>query len=341
MNLETLRKTAAQMVAPGKGILAIDESFPTIKKRFDGIGVESNETSRQSYRGLLIDNPGGADYISGVILFDETIRQTSVNGVKFVDLLERQGVLPGIKVDTGAKDLAGHDGEKITEGLDGLRERLAEYRALGAEFAKWRAVIIIGDNGLPSRGCIEANTHALSRYAALCQEAGLVPMVEPEVLMEGNHSIAKCERATGETLKTLFEALYRQRVALEGIILKVNMVVPGKDCPDQVTDEVVADHTLRCLRNTVPAMVPGIVFLSGGLPSRMATLYLHTMNARYDKPPWRLSFSYGRALQEDCLKTWGGDPENIVTAQAALLHRERCNSLAALGQYAVAKDQVT
>ncbi len=339
MNPATLRHTAEQMVAQGKGILAIDESLPTIKKRFDSIGIESNETSRRNYREILIDNPGGADYISGMILFDETIRQKSADGTPFVDLLEQQEIMPGIKVDTGAKALAMHDGEKITEGLDGLRERLAEYCVLGARFAKWRAVITIGDGGRPSRGCMAANAHALARYAALCQEAGLVPIVEPEVLMDGNHSIATCERSTSETLKALFDALYHQRVLLEGTILKVNMVVPGKNCSEQASAAEVADRTLGCLKNTVPASVPGIVFLSGGLPSRTATLYLHTMNAGGGVLPWRLSFSYGRALQADCLQTWGGEAANIAAAQAALLHRERCNSLAVLGRYIAAEDQ--
>jgi fructose-bisphosphate aldolase, class I len=332
MSGNDLASIAQAMVAPGKGILAIDESLGTIKKRFDGINVDSTEENRRAYRELLITAPGGGEYISGMILFDETIRQQTRDGVPFVQALADQGILPGIKVDAGAKDLAGHPGEKVTEGLDGLRERLAEYAQLGAKFAKWRAVITIGE-GIPSSDCIEANAHALARYAALCQEAGLVPIVEPETLMDGDNTIERCYEVTERTLRTVFSELYRQRVATEHTILKVNMVVPGKKCPVQADVGQVADLTVRCLKNTVPAALPGIVFLSGGQSARDATVHLNAMNSKYPDLPWPLSFSYGRALQEPSLKAWAGRPENVEAAQAALLHREKCNSLAALGRY--------
>ncbi len=332
MSGNDLASIAQAMVAPGKGILAIDESLGTIKKRFDSIKVESTEENRRAYRELLITAPGGGEYISGMILFDETIRQQTRDGVPFVQVLADQGILPGIKVDAGAKDLAGHPGEKVTEGLDGLRERLAEYAQLGAKFAKWRAVITIGQ-AIPSPGCIEANAHALARYAALCQEAGLVPIVEPETLMDGDNTIERCYEVTELTLRTVFSELYRQRVVTEHTILKVNMVVPGKKCPDQAGVEQVADLTVRCLKNTLPAALPGIVFLSGGQGARDATVHLNAMNTKYPGLPWPLSFSYGRALQEPSLKAWAGRPENVEAAQAALLHREKCNSLAALGRY--------
>jgi fructose-bisphosphate aldolase, class I len=332
MSGNDLASIAQAMVAPGKGILAIDESLGTIRKRFDSIHVESTEANRRAYRELLITAPGGGQYISGMILFDETIRQKTGDGAPFVQVLADQGILPGIKVDTGAKDLAGHPGEKITEGLDGLRERLAEYVQLGAKFAKWRAVITIAE-GIPSSSCIEANAHALARYAALCQEAGLVPVVEPETLMDGDNTIERCYEVTELTLRTVFRELYRQRVVTERTILKVNMVVPGKKCPDQAGVEQIADLTVRCLRNTVPAALPGIVFLSGGQSARDATVHLNAMNRKYPDLPWPLSFSYGRALQEPCLKAWAGRADNVEAAQAALLHREKCNSLAALGRY--------
>jgi fructose-bisphosphate aldolase class I len=330
--MNELEQTARAMVARGKGILAIDESLPTIKKRFDSIRIESTEDHRRTYRDLLITNPGGAEYISGMILFDETMRQKTADGVPFPEALIKQGIMPGIKVDTGARDLAGHPGEKVTEGLDGLRDRLADYKKLGARFAKWRAVITIGD-GIPSTGCIEANAHALARYAALCQEAGIVPMVEPEVLMDADNTIGRCYDVTLATLKTLFNELYRQRVTLEHTILKVNMVIAGKNCPVQASVQEVADHTVRCLLNTVPAALPGIVFLSGGQSAQLATAHLNAMNKTYARLPWPLSFSYGRALQDPCLKAWAGKKENIKTAQSALLHREKCNSLACLGAY--------
>ena len=332
MHAQELEATARAMVASGKGILAIDESFPTIKKRFDSISIESTEENRRDYRDLLITAPGGGEYISGMILFDETIRQSTVGGTPFPEALIKQGILPGIKVDNGAKDMAGHPGEKITEGLDGLRERLAEYKALGAEFAKWRAVITIG-NGLPTMSCIEANAHALARYAALCHEAGIVPIIEPEVLMEADNDIDRCYEVTEATLKTVFDVLYRQRVAFEHTILKTNMVISGKKCPVQAGVQEVADKTVRCLLSTVPASLPGIVFLSGGQSAGLATAHLNAMNAGYPHLPWPLSFSYGRALQDPCLKAWAGRKENVKAAQAALLHREKCNSLACLGKY--------
>ncbi len=332
MSAQELETTARAMVARGKGILAIDESLPTIKKRFDSIAVESTEENRRAYRDLLITNPGGNEYISGMILFDETIRQATADGTPFPQALIRQGIMPGIKVDTGAKDLAGHTGEKITEGLDGLRERLAEYKKLGARFAKWRAVITIGD-GIPSSACIEANAHALARYTALCQEAGMVPIVEPEVLMDADNTIERCYEVTEITLKTVFNVLFHQGVITEHTILKTNMVISGKKCKTQAGVHEVADQTVRCLLNTVPASLPGIVFLSGGQSAEIATMHLNAMNANYKNLPWPLSFSYGRALQDPCLKAWAGRKENVTTAQVALLHREKCNSLACLGKY--------
>jgi fructose-bisphosphate aldolase class I len=336
--MNELEQTAKAMVARGKGILAIDESLPTIKKRFDSIKIESTEDNRRAYRDLLITNPGSGAYISGMILFDETMRQKTADGVPFPEALIKQGIIPGIKVDAGAKDLAGHPGEMVTEGLDGLRGRLAEYKKLGTRFAKWRAVITIGD-GIPSNGCIEANAHALARYAALCQEAGIVPMVEPEVLMDADNTIDRCYDVTLATLKAVFDELYHQRVAKEHTILKVNMVIAGKKCPVQASVQEVADKTVRCLVNTVPAALPGIVFLSGGQSAQLATAHLNAMNKTYPNLPWPLSFSYGRALQDPCLKAWAGKKENIKSAQAALLHREKCNSLACLGKYTEAMEQ--
>ena len=338
MSTQTLDQTARTMVAKGKGILAIDESFPTIKKRFDSINIDSNEESRRAYRELLITSPGGAEYISGMILFDETLRQSTADGTSFPEALKKQGILPGIKVDTGAKDMAGHPGEKVTEGLDGLRDRLAEYKQLGARFAKWRAVITIGD-GVPTPACIEANAHALARYAALCQEAGIVPMVEPEVMMDADNTIDRCYEVTERTLKTVFDALYSQDVATEHTILKTNMVISGKKCPVQAGIQEVAEKTVHCLLNTVPAALPGIVFLSGGQSAELATAHLNAMNKTYRDLPWPLSFSYGRALQEPCLKTWAGKHENVAAAQAALIHREKCNSLACLGEYSDTMEQ--
>jgi len=338
---QELADTAKAMVARGKGILAIDESSPTCKKRFATINLESTEENRRAYRDLLITSPGGHQYVSGMILFDETIRQSTSAGTPFPEALVEQGILPGIKVDTGAKALAGHAGEKVTEGLDGLRERLLEYRALGARFAKWRAVVTIGDH-IPSHACIEANAHALARYAALCQEQGLVPMVEPETLMDADNDIETCYQVTLHALKTLFAELHKQRVATEHTILKVNMVVSGKQCSRQATVEEVARQTVRCLLNAVPAAVPGIVFLSGGQSPELATAHLNAMNASYENLPWPLSFSYGRALQAPCLEAWQGKAENVAAAQKALLHREKCNSLACTGAYkdAMEKDAV-
>lgn len=327
-----MEKTAAAMVAKGRGILAIDESFPTIKKRFDSIGIESTEENRRAYRDLLITAPGGAEHISGMILFDETIRQSTAAGIPFPQALHEQGIMAGIKVDAGAKDMAGHPGEKVTEGLDGLRARLAEYRELDARFAKWRAVITIGE-GIPSNACIEANAHALARYAALCQEAGIVPMVEPEVLMDADNTIERCYDVTLHTLKTVFNELYKQGVSMEHTILKVNMVISGKKCPVQAGVQQVADMTVRCLLNAVPAALPGIVFLSGGQSALLATQHLNAMNASHPDLPWPLSFSYGRALQEPALKTWAGKQDNVAAAVQALLHREKCNGLACLGRY--------
>jgi len=331
MSIKELDQTAEAMVAAGKGILAIDESAPTIKNRLDSINTESTEVSRRDYRDLLITNPGGNEYISGMILFDETIRQSTSDGTPFAEALDKQGIMTGIKVDTGAKELAGHPGEKVTEGLDGLRDRLAEYKKLGAKFAKWRAVITIV-------GCIEANVHALARYASLCQEAGIVPMVEPEVLMDGDHSIELCYEVTEATLKALFNELYKQSVSLEHTILKVNMIVSGKDCSEQADVDDVADMTVNCLLNTVPAALPGIVFLSGGQSAKMATTHLNAMNTTYGSLPWPLSFSYGRALQAPCLAAWQGKEENVAKAQEILLHREKCNSEASLGEYDAEKD---
>ena len=327
-----LETTATAMVAKGKGILAIDESFPTIAKRFKSIDIESNEQNRQAYRDLLINNAGASDFISGMILFDETMRQSGKDGTPFPESLIKQGIMPGIKVDTGAKDLALHPGEKVTEGLDGLRERLAEYRELGARFAKWRAVITIGD-GIPSNACIEANSHALARYAALCQEAGIVPMVEPETLMDADNTIDTCYEVTARTLNTLFSELNGQGVNIKHTILKVNMVVSGKKCSQQAGIDEVAEKTVKCLLAEVPAELAGIVFLSGGQSAELATAHLNAMNAANPDLPWPLSFSYGRALQEPCLKAWSGKDENIAAAQGALLKREKLNSLACLGQY--------
>jgi fructose-bisphosphate aldolase, class I len=324
--------TAKAMVARGKGILAIDESLPTIEKRFKIIGIESTEENRRAYRELLITASGSSEFISGMILFDETMRQSTSDGIPFPKALIDQGIMPGIKVDKGAKDLAGHAGEKVTEGLDGLRERLQEYRNLGAKFAKWRAVITIGE-GIPSSACIAANCHALARYAGLCQEAGIVPMVEPEVLMDADNTIDTCYEVTEKTLTTLFSDLKNQGVTIGHTILKVNMVISAKLCPQQAGISEVAEKTIRCLKATVPAELPGIVFLSGGQSPELATAHLNAMNAANADLPWPLSFSYGRALQEPCLKVWAGKTENLNKAQKALLHREKCNSLACLGGY--------
>jgi fructose-bisphosphate aldolase, class I len=339
MSAAELEATAKAMVANGKGILAIDESTPTIGKRFDTINLESNEENRRTYRDLLITNPGGNEYISGMILFDETIRQSTSDGVPFAKALIDQGIMPGIKVDTGAKEFALHANEKITEGLDGLRDRLAEYKELGAKFAKWRAVITIGEN-IPSQACIDANAHALARYAGLCQEAGIVPMVEPEVLMDADNTIETCYEVTEKTLSTLFATLKSQDVSIEHTILKTNMVISGKQCSTQADVQEVADQTVKCLLANVPAELPGIVFLSGGQSDELATAHLNAMNASNPDLPWPLSFSYGRALQAPCLKAWGGKAENIEAAQKALLHRSKCNSLACKGEYSADMENV-
>ena len=338
MSARDLAATARAMVAPGKGILAADESTGTIQKRLESINVESNEANRRAYRELLFTTAGASDHISGIILFDETLRQSSAQGVPFPKLLADQGVLAGIKVDTGAKDLPGAPGEKVTEGLDGLRERLAEYAELGARFTKWRAVIDIGPGGIPSRYCIAANAHALARYAALSQEAVLVPIVEPEVLMDGDHDAERCAEASEAALKRLYEELYLQRVSLEGTVLKPNMVVSGKGCLARAGVAEVAARTLEVLARSVPAAVPGICFLSGGQSEEEATAHLNAMNAM-GPHPWELSFSYGRALQASALKTWGGEAANIAAAQATYLHRARMNGLARSGDYQAALEQ--
>lgn len=331
MSKSELEATARTLVAPGKGILAADESTGTITKRLAAVEVESTFESRRAYREMLFTTQGVEAYISGVILYDETIRQSASDGTPFPALLAARGIVPGIKVDSGAKDMAGFPGEKITEGLDGLRERLAEYRQLGARFAKWRAVITIGA-GRPSDACIRANAHALARYAALCQEAGLVPIVEPEVLMDGDHSLERCQEVTEAMLHEVYGALAEHRVYLEGTLLKPNMVLPGKEAPVQADVEQVAAATIATMRRCVPAAVPGIVFLSGGQSERVATAHLNAMNRR-GPHPWELSFSYGRALQASALQAWRGRAENVPAGQRAFLHRARCNSAARSGSY--------
>ena len=332
MSIDQLAAIAQAMVAPGKGIIAIDESTATIKKRFDSVGIECTEENRRAYREMLLTTPKLGQHISGAILYDETLRQKTKDGVPFTKIMMDNGILPGIKVDMGAKPLAGFPGELVTEGLDGLRERLKEYAQLGAKFAKWRAVITIGEDA-PSGTCIEANCHALARYAALCQEAGIVPMVEPEVLMDGEHDIDTCYEITEVTLRSLFGALYEHNVMLEGTILKASMVVSGKDAPEQASVEEVAEMTLRCLKSSVPATLPGIVFLSGGQSDEDATAHLDAMN-RLSPKPWPLSFSYGRAMQSAALKLWSKDlAGNVGVAQETVFARARDNGLAALGQW--------
>ncbi|MES1933692.1 Fructose-bisphosphate aldolase [Salinisphaera shabanensis T35B1] len=337
MHEQALIDTANALVVDGKGILAADESTGTIKKRLDSIGVESTEKTRQTYRNLLFTTDGAQDFISGVILFEETLFQQADDGTPFPKLLADQGVIPGIKVDKGAKPLAGSPEEKVTEGLDGLRERLAEYAAAGARFAKWRGVIDIADDQ-PTDYCIHVNAHALARYAALCQEAGIVPIVEPEVLMDGANSIERCEEVTDRVLDAVFAELKKQNVMLEGMLLKPNMVIAGKQCPQQAGVEQVAQATLRCLKRRVPSAVPGIVFLSGGQSDELATAHLDAMN-RMGPQPWKLSFSYGRALQAPALAAWGGKDENIAAAQQAYLKRARNNGAAARGEYSADMEQ--
>jgi len=333
MNLSELNKVAEAMVAPGRGILAADESTGTIKKRFDALGVESTADNRRDYREMLFRTKEAmSKYISGVILYDETIRQNAKDGTPLVKLIAQSGALPGIKVDKGVKPLPNCPGEVVTEGLDGLGERLAEYRGLGAKFAKWRAVIDIGEHGLPSYTCVNANAHALARYAALCQDAGIVPIVEPEVLMDGGHDIDRCAEVTTWVLKETFQALFFNKVALEGMVLKPNMAIPGKKSGKRASVEEVAEKTLRVLKECVPAAVPGIAFLSGGQSDEDATAHLDAMN-KMGPVPWRVTFSYGRALQAAPQKTWSGKSENVAAAQRAFSHRAMMNGLATLGQW--------
>ncbi len=328
----TLNEIAKALVAEGRGILAADESTSTIAKRLSSIGVDNTEEHRRAYRELLFTTAGAGAHISGVILYDETIRQGTKDGKPFAKLLADQKIIPGIKVDMGAKPLAGFSGELVTEGLDGLRERVKEYYELGARFAKWRAVIDIA-GGIPTSFCIEANAHALARYAAICQEGGLVPIVEPEVLMDGAHDIARCREVTTAVHYATFNELYRHRVALDGILLKPNMIIPGKKCPKQASANEIADATVATFLESVPAAVPGIVFLSGGQSEQEATANLNAMNARHPNLPWQLSFSYGRALQQSALKAWGGKPEQVAAGQKAYLHRAKLNGAARSGKY--------
>ena len=364
MNLQNLTDTAKALVADDKGLLAMDESNPTCNKRFAKLDIPQTVKARRAYREMIVTTPGLGECISGAILYDETIRQQTRDGTPFLKVLTDAGIIPGIKVDTGAKAMAGHPGEKITEGLDRLRDRLAEYAHMGARFAKWRAVIVIGD-GIPSRGCVEANAQALARYAALCQEVGLVPVVEPEVLMDGAHTLERCREITEEVLRTVFNQLYAQRVMLEGMILKPNMVLPGLTCPEQqevkevaigeqqyqvrLTDreqggledvDEVADATVRCLLRAVPAAVPGIAFLSGGQPSELASARLNAMNVRFKaRLPWALAFSFARAIQQPALEIWKGDEAHASAAQQALYHRARCNRAARRGEYTAAMER--
>ena len=339
MNTQELINTAKLLVADDKGLLAMDESNSTCNKRFAKQGIPQTEETRRDYRELIITTPRLGECISGAILYDETIRQRKKDGTPFIRVIIDAGIVPGIKVDTGAKDLAGHPGEKITEGLDGLRGRLDEYFQMGARFAKWRAVIAIGP-GIPSRGCIEANAQALARYAALCQEIGLVPVVEPEVLMEGDHTLERCRELTEELLLTVFAHLYTQRVQLEGMILKPNMVLPGLICPRQEGTDDIADATVRCLLRAVPAAIPGVAFLSGGQSCDLASARLNAMNVRFKSHlPWAVAFSFARAIQQPALEIWKGQEANVPTAQQALFHRARCNRAARRGEYEAAMEK--
>jgi fructose-bisphosphate aldolase class I len=341
MNTPALIDTARMLFADDKGLLAMDESNPTCNKRFAKLEIPQTEEARRAWRELIVTTPGLGESISGAILYDETIRQQKKDGTLFVKVLIDAGIIPGIKVDTGAKDLAGHPGEKVTEGLDGLRGRLAEYSQMGARFAKWRAVIAVSD-GIPSPGCIEANAHALARYAGLCQEAGLVPIVEPEVLMGGDHSLDRCREVTEEVLRTVFIHLYTQRVMLEGMILKPNMVLPGLTCPEQESVDEVADATVSTLLRSVPAAVPGIAFLSGGQPSELASARLNAMNVRFkSRLPWAVAFSFSRAIQQPALEIWRGKETNVPAAQQALSHRAKCNRAARRGEYNVAMERIS
>ena len=332
MNIQQLKDTAAAMVAPGRGILAMDESHPTCNKRFEKLGIPTTEEKRREYRHMLLKENDMGQYIGGAILFDETLRQTTLDDQAFAQRLQQIGIVPGIKVDKGAKDLALHPGEKVTEGLDGLRERLAEYYELGARFAKWRAVITIGAD-IPSQACLVANAHALARYAALCQEADMVPIVEPEVLMDGTHDISRSYEVTHAIQKLVFEHLKEQGVALEGMVLKPNMVVSGYECSQRADVQQVAEETVRCLMSTVPAAVPGIAFLSGGQTDEEATEHLNAMNQLGKELPWKLTFSYGRALQQAAMQSWNGDGSNIDRAAKVILHRAKMNGAAAEGKY--------
>lgn len=335
MNTQKLIDTAKAMVADNKGLLAMDESFPTCNKRFAKLGIPETAEMRCNYREMIVTTAGLNESISGAILFDETVHQHLKDGTSFIKVLTDKGIIPGIKVDGGTVEMAGHPGEKITEGLDNLRDRLREYAGMGLRFAKWRAVISIG-KGTPTLACIEANAHALARYASLCQEAGLVPIVEPEVLMDGDHSLERCFEVTGQVLHIVFEQLYTQGVLLEGIMLKPNMIVPGLACPKQESVDEVADATIKCLLRSVPAAVPGITFLSGGQTSELASARLNAMNIRLkDNLPWKLSFSFGRAIQQPALGIWNGKEANVATAQKALNHRAKCNQAARRGQYSV------
>jgi fructose-bisphosphate aldolase, class I len=339
MDALQLNETAKAMVANDKGLLAMDESTPTANKRFAASGIPQTEEMRRAYRDMIVTTAGLGDFLNGAILVDETIRQQTRNNIPFAKALENVGIIPGIKVDAGAKPMAAHPGEKFTEGLDGLRERLAEYAKLGARFAKWRAVITIGD-GIPSRGCIEANAVVLAMYALLCQEAGLVPIVEPEVLMDGNHTLDRCAEVTEKTQHIVFEQLIAQRVLLEGMILKPNMVVPGLKCPKQNSTEEIAEATVQCLLRTVPAAVPGVAFLSGGQSGELASERLSAMNARFkSRMPWGLAFSFARAIQEPAMQIWHGEDANVPAAQKALLHRAKCNVAARRGEYTAAMEK--
>jgi fructose-bisphosphate aldolase class I len=333
MNIQEVIDTAKKLVANDKGLLAMDESNPTCNKRFAKLGIPQTEEFRRTYRELIVSTPGLSESISGAILCDETIRQQEKNGTPFANALTNAGIIPGIKVDAGAKEMAGHPGEKISEGLDGLRDRLIEYLHMGARFAKWRAVIAIG-NKIPSRGCIEANAHALASYAALCQEVGLVPIVEPEVLMDGSHTLEHCFEVTEEVLRTVFNQLYAQRITLESMILKPNMVLPGLLCTKQESVDDIADITVECLLRAVPAAVPGIAFLSGGQSPELASARLNAMNARFKaRIPWALTFSFSRAIQQPALEIWHGDETMVKAAQQELYHRAKCNRAARLGEY--------
>ena len=339
MNTQKLIDTAKALVAKDKGLLAMDESNPTCDKRFARLGIPQSKETRRAYREMIITTPGLGECISGAILYDETIRQAKMDGTPFAQAVANDGMIPGIKVDTGAKDMAGHPGEKITEGLDGLRGRLAEYSQMGARFAKWRAVIAVGD-GIPSRGCIEANAHALARYAALCQESGLVPVVEPEVLMDGAHTLQRCSEVTEEVLRAVFNQLSGQRVLLEGMILKPNMVLPGSACPIQETVDEAADATVKCLLRAVPGAVPGIAFLSGGQTAELASARLNAMNVRFkSRLPWPLAFSFARAIQQPALEIWRGEQANVLAAQQELYHRAWCNRAARRGEYEAAMEK--